>query len=535
MKKKLSLFITLCILITSVLSCGVLSTFATDVNVARITYESGGVTITRGEYTDIKTAAAALKEGDTLTLLTDVTTDQGEIQIKVPATIDGGGHTLTVTTTGKYAFCAVGSAPSDTTKPNTQVIRFQNMKIDSVGGGFKPYAGVTMVLGADMDVRCRDNPVFLSPRVNTKYIIEGGYYSCSVKGPLFDSYQNTGANIEIKGGCFVQASSSNSLLKVKSSTVTITGGRFESAGSHVVEAENSTVNIYGGYFLNKATSGSCRAFHGNTSTSNTLNIWGGTFVNNSGTTVYTGGTVKVYGGEFYNYGADKVLAVSDNESSSLTVLGGAMYAVKKLGGNVTDEGSEQNSNGLYLLYNTQRSSTVKGAAVRLVTDSTGIRFTSNVPVATLDYANFLKDEGTEVSYGTIITPKDQLTGIEVFTKDAMYGKEFVEVEATEVGTEVAANGDIIIRAALVDLQTENYDREFAAVSYVKYTVNGNEVYLYGSFDLTDNSRSMSYIAQAALDDLSDTEGRGYQYPVGDKYSPYTEAQRAVLATYIVGE
>ena len=53
---------------------------------------------------------------------------------------------------------------------------------------------------------------------------------------------------------------------------------------------------------------------------------------------------------------------------------------------------------------------------------------------------------------------------------------------------------------------------------------------YSNYFEADNARSIAYVAEAALLDLSDTQTGEYQYAVGStgKYSPYTSAQRSTL-------
>ena len=99
-----------------------------------------------------------------------------------------------------------------------------------------------------------------------------------------------------------------------------------------------------------------------------------------------------------------------------------------------------------------------------------------------------------------------------------------------------AEGNLLIRAALVNLKEGNYNRALSAVSYVRYIKDGHEVYIYSNYNATNNSRSMAYIAQAALNDVVDTADSVYRYEVtvagATKYSRYTEAQRTVLGQYI---
>ena len=74
----------------------------------------------------------------------------------------------------------------------------------------------------------------------------------------------------------------------------------------------------------------------------------------------------------------------------------------------------------------------------------------------------------------------------------------------------------------------NYSRSFSAITYVE--VNG-DTYYYSLYDEALNARSIAYIAEAALLDLSDTQEDEYQNAVDGKYSPYTSAQRTILSGF----
>ena len=175
--------------------------------------------------------------------------------------------------------------------------------------------------------------------------------------------------------------------------------------------------------------------------------------------------------------------------------------------------------------------TVAGAAVRL-SDPTGIRFTGNVGK---DYLDGLRAEyGSEnVKIGMFITPTDYLTdnGL-AFTKAALDGcgaiggAKYVKIEAKTV-LETEDGAAYKINCVLANVLEANYTRSFSAITYVE--INGN-TYYYSNYFESDNARSIAYVAEAALLDLSDTETGEYQYAVGStgNYSPYTAAQRATL-------
>ena len=111
------------------------------------------------------------------------------------------------------------------------------------------------------------------------------------------------------------------------------------------------------------------------------------------------------------------------------------------------------------------------------------------------------------------------------------GKAYENVVAKD-GISTDADGNVRIRAALVGLRTENIGRAMSAVSYISYVKNGTTVYVYGAYAESESSRSMSYVANAALNDVKSTATGLYKYEYNGKYSPYTDAQRAILQGYL---
>lgn len=58
------------------------------------------------------------------------------------------------------------------------------------------------------------------------------------------------------------------------------------------------------------------------------------------------------------------------------------------------------------------------------------------------------------------------------------------------------------------------------------------MYLYGLYLEADHSRSMAQVAESALADVKAQADAVYQYEYNGAFSPYTEAQRAVLEGYL---
>ncbi len=170
----------------------------------------------------------------------------------------------------------------------------------------------------------------------------------------------------------------------------------------------------------------------------------------------------------------------------------------------------------------------KGASIRTVEGSKGIRFTSTMKKVTDTDAVKLT-----ATYGTLIVKAADLEGKE-FTIDALTkaGVKFANIVATAAGT-VAGETETTYNAALVNLPDDQLDTNFAARAYAVYTINGVEHYVYSDFNATDNCRSMSGIASKAQADTQSTKSADYPYEIeAGVYSPYTKAQYAVISEYV---
>lgn len=183
--------------------------------------------------------------------------------------------------------------------------------------------------------------------------------------------------------------------------------------------------------------------------------------------------------------------------------------------------------------------TADGAAVRL-SNPTGLRFTGYIGKDLLDELK-AKYGNANVKVGMLITPTDYLTANSLdFTKEALdgcgslpAGKKYVKIEASTILESEDGNA-YKINCVLSNVLEANYGRKFSAVTYIE--VNGS-TYYYADYSEENNARSISYVAEAALLDLSDTQTGEYQYAVEAtaKFSPYTESQRATLEGFSSAE
>ena len=143
-------------------------------------------------------------------------------------------------------------------------------------------------------------------------------------------------------------------------------------------------------------------------------------------------------------------------------------------------------------------SMLDGAAVRL-TDPTGLRFKA---VVGADYLARFEGDGKTVTYGIIIAPTDYITG--AFTVEALGEGKYVEVNAEKLQNESTKTEDgyLVFTAALAPVQEDNYGRNFSARSYIKVVEGDTTTYYYSEYDATENSRSIAYVAQEALNDTT---------------------------------
>ena len=337
------------------------------------------------------------------------------------------------------------------------------------------------------------------------------------------------------------------LLSCRQAIVNIESGYFESQGYTVglAAAANkqfpSVLNIYGGYFLSNnsdavieveatnsaATAADCPPvaniyagyFDGHklccarATKGGILNVYGGYFnytsaENSGGSPIRSGtgsevGHVYIYGGTF----ASKGIGASFhgmNAVSELVIYGavnsiGGQAFVKNVNTTATGgtqdkafpEGDEFYNGSIYMN---------DGAGVRIFPNSNGLRFVGIITGAALTTIEKYADAGS-ISFGTLISPADIVAKAPAFTMDAMdrAGLKYVDIPA-ENGLIERADGGYYIRAALINIHEENLDREFAAVSYVKYTVDGHEVIQYALYREHKNARNIQQVARLALKD-----------------------------------
>ncbi|MBQ8342347.1 MAG: hypothetical protein IJY22_08270 [Clostridia bacterium] len=419
-------------------------------------------------------------------------------------TINGG----TYTAGGTNQVIAFYGRTTDDTKPTTLVIN---------GGTFSAEGGHALQ--------------FFSDKGLVVGYINGGTFT-SNSGTTIYAHAN-----RVKDGETV-VSEGQSVLNIYN-CVCITGTNdaalYASGDTNdLTDGVESIVNVYGGYFEGHNL---CAA---RASSGGVLNVYGGTFrfenkdAGHWGAPIRSGtgsnvGTVHIYGGNFYTTAtANAGLFTCMNANSFLTVhggfngIGGLMvterFMYDKDGESVRNNsactphaiGTQVASNSIYM---------IDGAAVRLVNGSNGLRFKSVVSAEAMAYINSIADADS-VKFGTLIAPADFLEDAYTFTAAELdrLGLKYIDLVA-EDGLTVNEDGSYTICAAITNIKEENIDRNFAATSYVEYTVNGNTVRVYSNYRELKNTRSIAQVARIALS-------------FGNRY---TAAQREVLELYAPDE
>lgn len=360
---------------------------------------------------------------------------------------------------------------------------------------------------------------------NGKYDItfKGGTYTATGSDKACVSILGgaaSGTRLAVYGGNFIARNGITATLAVWGSTASTTHGEDISAviygGYFSVESltcvqvsQGAELTVYGGVFEHKGNG------KGDSSPGNAIRI---------GHKDNVVGKINIYGGIFFLrglYGGVFGVAESINSASTsydycvmnirgYTAVGGT-GAVRNYGTGTPHTAWAASRNRGTL----NAPVTERGAQVRYVEGSTGLRFVSTVSKATVDYITGIADADS-ISYGTVIAPRSYADGVSVFTAEllAKAGKKYLDVAAVNGITE-NADGSLTLRAAVVNILPKNLTLEYAAVAYVQYKVNGVTCRLYASYQPDLNARSPEQVARMALTS-------------GGSYSP---AQLAVLKGY----
>ncbi len=157
-----------------------------------------------------------------------------------------------------------------------------------------------------------------------------------------------------------------------------------------------------------------------------------------------------------------------------------------------------------------------GAAIRVI-GASGLRFYGS---ADKTYYDGFKNSHPEATLGMLIVPYDYLKDCDYFSVECLKaaGHKYLEIQANVWNNQPATDGYYGFNCAITDIHTLNLDRPFAARTYLKYEDGGNDRYIYGDFNSTDNVRSVWEVAKAAQTD------NGY-------YGSLSQSEKAVIDYY----
>ena len=186
--------------------------------------------------------------------------------------------------------------------------------------------------------------------------------------------------------------------------------------------------------------------------------------------------------------------------------------------------------------------------------TSGIRFQTNIAKADIDKLyNKLKDgEYQSITFGTLIVPTDYLMGgqfthawlskndmdyLDIESTAGFYKNGVLITDSSQLIWHEKVEGYFSFFGSIVKLKEGNYNRAFSGLGYIKLVSlddNGDEYceYIYADYQKA-NSRSASFVANAAINDRSENKGELYKHlTANNNYSPYTGDERTFLANYL---
>jgi len=483
---------------------------------------------TGAEYATLEAAVSAAEADDTITLL-DNSTFASTLALDKDLTINGAGKTVTYT----------GSAFAFTVSANVTV---KNMTVVAAnGGGFDVTSG-SLALGvindADSAVTVNasgntDSTVALRTSGTNGKITVDLYYAnlTGVKGVIrlySDQYE-----LNIYGGEYnmtcndINAAADCRMVQTAGITpsapnreLNIYGGEFYSLYGYVfnlIDPELVT-NVYNGYFHHTGDRNRYILIKANVE----LNIFGGFFyIPNLGIPFgmdTAASRTNAYGGTVICEGI--IQGTNYDAMRPICTAGGVpdpkIYGFTSIHKETLSDIDEVTFRPF------MRPVLATGAAVSLDPDAPGIKFSATMPQYALDNVNDVKDAGSEVSYGMLIAPLANLDDLPVLNFDVVNclglveGEDYTNITVSETG--IGAYGDITFEAELTGIDEADYGTDYTANAYVKFKVNGYDVYVFSNYSEA-NTRNIKDIAARALAD-HDEHNMGY-----------TAAQIEVLENY----
>ncbi len=141
----------------------------------------------------------------------------------------------------------------------------------------------------------------------------------------------------------------------------------------------------------------------------------------------------------------------------------------------------------------------EGASVRLVSGSSGIRF--SVDISQEDYMLFYDEIGFIYGMGVLVVPTDYLPHVSEFEHASFPEGYFVDVDCGETWrVQDESEATWTYSAALVNIAEYQYARAMSARGYLKILYTTGEEYVYTPYTQEDNARSIYDVAEKAYND-----------------------------------
>ena len=467
------------------------------------------------------------------------------VEVSAPLIINGSdnGHiTLkNITVSNTTSQSAVLSVGKDTAGPS---VTLDNACITGLGSYL---GGVLLANSSDIELK-NGASVKNADTVNgesnnyTGVILKGKNPSLKMySDSLIESYGDavctlSKANVTIDGGK-LHSVNGRAICVSSGSEATVNGGECLGGGIAVAQVCDGLLTVNGGSFYALDNGNGMR----------------GVIV--SGDKDANGGSAVINAGNFYDVSSSADWIFDLNESkdgkASLVLKSATTFGNYRVYSGNNGEGA------------IKTATLVLGASIRTQKDSSGIRFQSRLEKSSFAAIEMI-DENAEI--GTAIVPFEYLekTG-GIFTRDALLGAGFdcLEIPCDKGFSDKGS--EYLINAAMTNVKTKNYARDFVAVPYVSFnTADGATVNAYGEFNKNDNVRNVVRVAYSALSDVlvegdavsggetvtkeyakklgyGNTVTEWYEYDEatgiatlmhGVAYTEYSTAQREVIRGYI---
>lgn len=547
MKKIIALALSLVLLVSAF---GIITVSAADGDQAALIVN--GSTVFSGSFDTAFTRSRTYSEGDTVTikLLKDFTLDNKVYRFMgdAPVTVDGDGHTVQAAySNGNDAQFFVGVYnPSDGTNASgSGELTVKNLSINNATskGLFKLWFGTLNM--ENVNVKNSGGGIIFTVQAENMACASAVSASTSVAGLC-----NVALNVI--GGTYVSDTSNQAFLGSNSKygdvEISVDGASIVAFGNdaqnvmYLYDGNTATVNV------NKVTVNNSKIY--NVAGKTVITLDGGLpeahLSNSSFYTPFVYGnnqnklTIKANGGsgkvvaenvDFFG-SANRGAPISYNGWMTAVASGNSSYGITVDSYEQTKTAAPTAKNKTNIPLPTMQA----GASVRFASDETsGIRFTSNVSKAAVDFYAAKADSGTAVTYGTVCLLSSELARYNITAANFngtsadenryqthitpelldILGIKYLDIVAKD-GMDVNDDGSLTLRAAVYGMDEANYATELTAFVYAKVMVNGKAVYYCSPVRPSDNNRSVKTVATAAI---ADTE------------TVYTTEQMAILKKY----